>query len=321
MSIDRWVLHGVLMRELDELAQGVGKRQKVVRQARQRADRLSDTGDSFPQPVSDCIVLGQQSDWDGLPPSKSLFPRPGECGAADRRHNLATVQQHSADQMDRFVKRNLRCRHYGRYVDDFYVACQQALSEESDGMSAMVSAIGTPPDAASRQDRAATLSLRSGVSTGAMPRSRRSNAFRRKIRVLEAECRRGELTYVRPGNQIRAEFVLAGISAISRLTECFGRTGKSPLRKFFDFTDGYGKSVLKRNSSPRGYHSTERRTTECDKRKTDPNYDSIEESACQRTRTNRRKRRHTEAVSLRWWGGDCGPAGDFSEPGCDGKNP
>ena len=72
-------------------------------------------------PTINCRIVGQLSDWDDLPHDKSLFHSP--CGSGLPIGNL-TSQLFSnvyLNELDQYMKRTLGCRHYGRYVDDFYV--------------------------------------------------------------------------------------------------------------------------------------------------------------------------------------------------------
>ena len=261
MSIDRWVLHGVLMRELD------ANWRKVSGNGRRWCDRL-DRGlidylirvILFRNPVSDCIVLGQQSDWDGLPPSKSLFHAPENVGLPIGDITSQLFSNILLDQMDRFVKRNLRCRHYGRYVDDFYVV--HASRRYLKSLTACLQwFLQSELHLTLHPDKIVLQPYHYGVAfLGAYVKPYRRYAtkssverFRRKIRVLEAECRRGELTYVR---LLEIRSVLNSYCGHFCHFKAYGmlRTqfGKSPLRKFFDFTDGYGKSVLKKKFIPEG---------------------------------------------------------------------
>ena len=261
MSIDRWVLHGVLMRELD------ANWRKVSGNGRRWCDRL-DRGlidylirvILFRNPVSDCIVLGQQSGWDGLPPSKSLFHAPENVGLPIGDITSQLFSNILLDQMDRFVKRNLRCRHYGRYVDDFYVV--HASRRYLKSLTACLQwFLQSELHLTLHPDKIVLQPYHYGVAfLGAYVKPYRRYAtkssverFRRKIRVLEAECRRGELTYVR---LLGIRSVLNSYCGYFCHFKAYGmlRTqfGKSPLRKFFDFTDGYGKSVLKKKFIPEG---------------------------------------------------------------------
>ena len=72
-------------------------------------------------PTKDCRFIGPRSDWDGLPHSKSLFYSPEGCGLPIGNLTSQLFSNVYLNELDQFVKRELRCRHYGRYVDDYYV--------------------------------------------------------------------------------------------------------------------------------------------------------------------------------------------------------
>ena len=72
-------------------------------------------------PRDNCIICGDESAWIGLDPAKSM--RWLEDGLGLPIGNL-TSQLFSnvyLNVLDQFVKRVLKCRHYGRYVDDFFI--------------------------------------------------------------------------------------------------------------------------------------------------------------------------------------------------------
>ena len=73
-------------------------------------------------PVKDCIVLGSGRQWEGLAASKSM-----RCGP-HATHGLALGNLNSQllcnvlmNVFDQYVKRTLKCKHYGRSTDDFYI--------------------------------------------------------------------------------------------------------------------------------------------------------------------------------------------------------
>jgi retron-type reverse transcriptase len=68
-----------------------------------------------------CQVKGQKSDWDGLPLDKSLFHSPQGCGLPIGNLTSQLFSNVYLNVLDQFMKRKLKCKHYGRYVDDFYV--------------------------------------------------------------------------------------------------------------------------------------------------------------------------------------------------------
>lgn len=72
-------------------------------------------------PNENCVIVGKESDWEGLDPAKSI--RNIENGLGLPIGNL-TSQLYSnvyLNLFDQYMKRELKCRHYGRYVDDAYV--------------------------------------------------------------------------------------------------------------------------------------------------------------------------------------------------------
>ncbi len=72
-------------------------------------------------PLDNCIRRGEMSDWAGLPPSKSLFFSPEGCGLPIGNLTSQLFSNVYMNQFDQYCKRELHCRHYGRYVDDAYV--------------------------------------------------------------------------------------------------------------------------------------------------------------------------------------------------------
>ena len=72
-------------------------------------------------PIEDCRLHGSEEEWADLPKSKSLFYSPAGCGLPIGNLTSQLFSNVYLNVLDQYVKRKLRCRHYGRYVDDFYV--------------------------------------------------------------------------------------------------------------------------------------------------------------------------------------------------------
>ena len=72
-------------------------------------------------PIEDCRLHGSEEEWADLPKSKSLFYSPVGCGLPIGNLTSQLFSNVYLNVLDQYVKRKLRCRHYGRYVDDFYV--------------------------------------------------------------------------------------------------------------------------------------------------------------------------------------------------------
>ena len=72
-------------------------------------------------PTDGCHRRGSLLDWQGLPRDKSLFNSPAGCGLPIGNLTSQLFSNVYLNELDQYAKRTLHCRHYGRYVDDFYV--------------------------------------------------------------------------------------------------------------------------------------------------------------------------------------------------------
>ena len=72
-------------------------------------------------PTKACYRKGNISDWSGLSADKSLFTVPEGCGLPIGNLTSQLFSNIYLDSFDQFVKRVLKVKHYGRYVDDFYI--------------------------------------------------------------------------------------------------------------------------------------------------------------------------------------------------------
>ena len=75
----------------------------------------------FLDPTRGCRIKGQLSDWKGLPDSKSLFKSAPGCGLPIGNLTSQLFSNVYLNELDQYVKRELGFRHYGRYVDDFFI--------------------------------------------------------------------------------------------------------------------------------------------------------------------------------------------------------
>lgn len=122
MSIDRGLLYEKVIRTLLRFS---GRRNT-------RGERWADALDYdlifflsrqiiFNDPTLHCIVRGERADWEGLPADKSLFTAAPGCGLPIGNLTSQLFSNVYLTDFDHFVKRELGFRHYGRYVDDFYL--------------------------------------------------------------------------------------------------------------------------------------------------------------------------------------------------------
>lgn len=72
-------------------------------------------------PIESCNVIGRFEDWDNLPDDKSLFHAKENCGLPIGNLSSQLFSNVYMNVFDQYVKRDLKCRHYGRYVDDAYI--------------------------------------------------------------------------------------------------------------------------------------------------------------------------------------------------------
>lgn len=72
-------------------------------------------------PKVNCELAGSWENWLGLDRSKSLFFTEDGCGLPIGNLTSQLFSNVYLNVFDQYVKRELHCRHYGRYVDDAYV--------------------------------------------------------------------------------------------------------------------------------------------------------------------------------------------------------
>ena len=72
-------------------------------------------------PKTSCKIVGKPEEWIGLDKNKSLFHTPDGCGLPIGNLTSQLLSNVYLNEFDQFMKRELHCRHYGRYVDDAYV--------------------------------------------------------------------------------------------------------------------------------------------------------------------------------------------------------
>ena len=72
-------------------------------------------------PKTSCNIIGTPQEWEGLDKNKSLFYTPEGCGLPIGNLTSQLFSNVYLNELDQFMKRVLKCKHYGRYVDDAYV--------------------------------------------------------------------------------------------------------------------------------------------------------------------------------------------------------
>ena len=72
-------------------------------------------------PARNCRRVTSLSDWEGLPFEKSLFNMTPGRGLPIGNLTSQLFSNVYLNLLDQWMKRDMHCRHYGRYVDDFFV--------------------------------------------------------------------------------------------------------------------------------------------------------------------------------------------------------
>lgn len=124
MSINRQKLHSICVESLKKMAKHqVGKYRQLRWEETVDMDfiRYLTKVIVLLNPTEQCRMIGLPSDWDELPHDKSLFHSPKGCGLPIGNLTSQLFSNVYLNRFDQFMKRELKCRHYGRYVDDFYV--------------------------------------------------------------------------------------------------------------------------------------------------------------------------------------------------------
>ena len=72
-------------------------------------------------PCKNCIIKGKREDWTGLPKSKSLFYTDKNKGLPIGNFTSQLFGNVYMNEFDYFMKHQIGCKYYGRYVDDFVI--------------------------------------------------------------------------------------------------------------------------------------------------------------------------------------------------------
>ncbi len=71
-------------------------------------------------PILNCKRRGDEKDWFGLPDTKSLFHSAEGCGLPIGNLTSQLFSNVFLNHLDQYIKRVLKIKHYGRYVDDMF---------------------------------------------------------------------------------------------------------------------------------------------------------------------------------------------------------
>ena len=124
MHIDRHILLDITLRSLQKMGtHRIAKGHPQTWADKIDIDFLSWLSEEIIMlnPKDNCRRVGSDDDWNGLDPNKSLFHTDNSCGLPIGNLTSQLLSNVYLNDFDQFMKRDLGCRHYGRYVDDSYV--------------------------------------------------------------------------------------------------------------------------------------------------------------------------------------------------------
>ena len=207
----------------------------------------------FNDPTRNCFFLGDRSLWQGLPRSKSLFYTPDQCGLPIGNLTSQLFSNVYLDEFDQYVKRELRCRHYGRYVDDFYI-----VHPDRNYLRALIPCLrnflASELHLTLHPDKIVLQHYSKGILfLGACikpyrryPASRTVDFFRRAVRRMEAECRQSELSARRISEMLSVINSYCGYLSHFKAYRILDRQFRhSPLSQYFHFSKGYRKAGIR----------------------------------------------------------------------------
>lgn len=251
MSIDKHLLYAIIWRTIDRCCPRWPK--EVARFDFDLVDFLI-RSILFRNPVENCRIVGALSDWNGLPPSKSLFRSPQGVGLPIGDLTSQLFSNIYLDVLDEYVKRTLKCRHYGRYVDDFYIV-HPSRSYLRGSIPCLRDFLAAELHLTLHPDKIVLQHYTKGVNfLGACmkpyrryPSVRTIGAFRKAMRRLERECIGTPPTPERLAEMLSVINSYCGhLGHFKAYKVLRGQFADSPLRKYFNFEREYRRAKIKK---------------------------------------------------------------------------
>lgn len=113
MSIDKRILFDIIHTRIIKKQHALGCELDVI--------MFLIEGVVFDNPTERCVLRSPRESWLGLPKSKSLFYSAANKGLPIGNLTSQLFANIYLDGLDHFIKRQLKCRYYGRYVDDMII--------------------------------------------------------------------------------------------------------------------------------------------------------------------------------------------------------
>lgn len=210
----------------------------------------------FKDPTNGCEIRGSRKDWKKLPLSKTLFGKPKDIGLPIGDLTSQLFSNIYLGELDNYAKRTLKIKHYGRYVDDFFI-----VDTDLDRLKAYIPQMRT----FLKDELGLTLHprktylqhYRHGVPflgifikphrRYAMPRCIAS--FRQSMRHVNNICRNDTPTQEeKEAVRETLNSYCAYFTKVKAYKIMWREFRKSPLFKHFYFTAGLGKAIVRKHT-------------------------------------------------------------------------
>lgn len=199
-------------------------------------------------PLKDCRIVSSKKKWIGLPPNKSLFNSPEGVGLIIGDVLSQLLSNVYMNVFDQYVKRVLKCKYYGRYVDDAFI-----LHEDREYLRSIIPQIeeflSVNLDLKLNKKKVKIFDLQYNFRfLGACirpyrryVRSRTVRKFRKTIYTIEKNITPETcLEYINTINSY-----LGYLSHFKTYREKRHNLYNKEINKYFKFTRGYKKAVIK----------------------------------------------------------------------------
>ena len=205
-------------------------------------------------PTENCRRIGWPDDWEGLPDSKSLYHSAPGTGLPIGNLTSQLFSNVYLNVLDQWMKRQMGCRHYGRYVDDMYV-----VSTDREWLCSLIPKVrGFLKDELGltvNEGKTQIADVRRGVSyLGAYLKPWRryvgSVTLRRmtkKLKLLDAQCRSGSVSAKRVFASLNSFLGILGHYRSYNIKRGLFLRHKEGFRRYGYFTLWMGKYEVSDN--------------------------------------------------------------------------
>lgn len=261
MSIDKKILYELIMQTLEAYWQrpcGSGDGRTWAERMDTDTIRFLLRTILFKDPTRNCEIRGDRKGWDDLPPSKSLLKSPPGVGLPIGDLTSQLFSNVYLNRLDNFVKRTLRCKHYGRYVDDFFIIDTSRVRLKS-LIPLLRDFLHDELHLTLHPNKIVLQRHTHGVPfLGTCLKPHRNYAVKRTMGALRLAVRRmeGRIEDREPSYEVLVKMqrtlnsYLGYLIHVKRLRFLHGLFDASPLQVYFQFKNEYSKAAIRKEYKP-----------------------------------------------------------------------